>query len=183
MLRDYGFGCKIDNCYTGAISYADDITLSCPSIRGWNRMLDICNKFAAEHYLIFCKKSLAIKYGNEVNGIDYVLLGQNKINWVDSVKHLGNTQLSDSNDCMMKRSTSIGSANKLMANFAHFKLPFLRYFVVIFMGLQFLYLNFPGFRRICTTWNIGVRTVFKLSFTKYFLGSLLGQNLITSKEY
>ena len=38
MLRDSAFGCKIDNC--------------CPSIRGLNRMLDICNKFAAEHYLI-----------------------------------------------------------------------------------------------------------------------------------
>ena len=71
-------------------------------------MLDICNKFAAEHYLIFSKKSLAIKYGNKVNGIDYVLLRLNKINWVDSVKHLGNTQLSDSNDCMMKHSTFIG---------------------------------------------------------------------------
>ena len=39
MLRDSGFGCKIDNCYTGAISYADEITLSCPSIGGLNRML------------------------------------------------------------------------------------------------------------------------------------------------
>ena len=58
MLRDSGFGSKIDNCYTGAISYADDITLSCPSICGLNRMLGICNKLAAEHYLIFNSKSL-----------------------------------------------------------------------------------------------------------------------------
>ena len=42
MLRDSGFGCKIDEYYTGAISYADEITLSCPSIPGLNRMLDIC---------------------------------------------------------------------------------------------------------------------------------------------
>ena len=64
-------------------------------------------------YLIFnSKKSLAIKYGKEVNDTEYVLLGQNRINWVDSVKHLGNyfnTQLSDSTDCIMKRSTFIGS--------------------------------------------------------------------------
>ena len=53
LLRDSGVGCKINDCYTGAISYADDIILSCPSIRGFNRMLDICNKFAAEHYLLF----------------------------------------------------------------------------------------------------------------------------------
>ena len=76
LLRDSGVGCKIDNCYTKAISYADDITISCPSIRGLNRMLDICNKFAAKHYLIFnSKKSLAIKYGKEVNDTEYVLLG------------------------------------------------------------------------------------------------------------
>ena len=81
LLRDSGIGCKINNCYTGVISYTDDITLSCPSICGLNRMLDICNKFAAEHHLIFnSKKSLAIKYGNEVYDTEYVLLGQNKIN-------------------------------------------------------------------------------------------------------
>ena len=123
LLRDSGVGCKINNCYPGAISYADDITLSYPSIRGLNRMLDICNKFAAEHYLIFnSKRSLAIKYGKEVNYTAYVLLGQNRINWVDSVRHLGNyfnTQLSDITECIIKRSTFIGSVNKLMASFGH----------------------------------------------------------------
>ena len=67
-------------------------------------------------------KSLAIKYGNEVIDTEYVLLGQNKINWVDSVKHLGSyfiTQLSESNNSMMKRSAFIRSVNKLMANFGH----------------------------------------------------------------
>ena len=102
MLRDSGFGCTIDNCYTGAISYADDITLSCRSIRGLNRMLDVCNTFATEHYLIFNSiESFVIKYGYEANNTECVLLGHNKINWVDSVKHLGNyfnTQLSDSNN-------------------------------------------------------------------------------------
>ena len=64
-----------------------------------------------------------------MNGTEYVLLGQNKINWVDSVKHLGNyfnTQLSDSNNCMMKRSTFIGSVNKLMANFGHLQVSVLK---------------------------------------------------------
>ena len=51
-LRDSRFGCKINNCYIGAISHDDDITLSCTSICGLNRMLDICSKFAAEHYLV-----------------------------------------------------------------------------------------------------------------------------------
>ena len=84
LLRDSGVGCKIDNCSQETVKILGvtldtkmscrDITLSCPSIRGLNRMLDICNKFAAEHYLIFnSKKSLAIKYGMEVNDTEYVL--------------------------------------------------------------------------------------------------------------
>ena len=188
LLRDFGVGCKINNCYTGAISYADDITLSCPSIRGLNRMLDICNKFAAEHYLIFnSKKSLAIKYGKEVNNTEYVLLGQDRINWVDSVRHLGNyfnTQLSDITDCMVKRSTFIGSVNKLMANFGHLQAHVLckifKTFCCNFYGSPIWDINSPGFRKICITWNIGVRTVLKLPFDthSYFLGPLLRQNHI-----
>ena len=105
-------------------------------------MLDISNKFAAKHYLIFnSKKSVAIKYRKEVNDTEYVLLGQNIINWVDSVKHLGNyfnMLLFDSTDCMMKRSTFIGSVNKLMVNFSHFQAPVLSkiFFDIL---LQFLW--------------------------------------------
>ena len=43
-------------------------------------------------------------------------------------KNLGNyfnTQLSDSNDCMMKRSTFILSVNKLMVNFGHLQVSVL----------------------------------------------------------
>ena len=52
LLKYSGVSYGINNCYTGTISYADDTNLSCPSIRSLNMMLDICNKFTAEHYLI-----------------------------------------------------------------------------------------------------------------------------------
>ena len=174
LLTDSGVGCKISNCYTGAISYADDITLSCPSICGLNRMINICNKFAAEHYLIFnSKKSLAIKYGKEVNNTEYVLLGQNTINLVESVRHLGNyfnIQLSDISitDCMRKRSTLIGSVNKLMANFSHLQAHVLctifKTFCCNYYESPIWDINSPGFGKICATWNIGVRSVLKLPF-------------------
>ena len=56
-LKNSNIGCSIKGCYTGALSYADDITLSCPSIRGLNRMLEICNTFAAEHNLILTQRN------------------------------------------------------------------------------------------------------------------------------
>ena len=40
-LKRSGLGCRMGNSYVGALSYADDITLLCPSIRGLNKMLDI----------------------------------------------------------------------------------------------------------------------------------------------
>ena len=122
-LKNSNIGCSINGCYTGALSYADDITLSCPSIRGLNRMLEICNTFAAEHNLIFnTKKSVGIKYGDSVCASETIYLGENKIRWESSVCHLGNyfdTKLSDMIDCKMKCSSFIGSVNKVMANFGH----------------------------------------------------------------
>ena len=85
-LKNSNIGCSIKGCYTGALSYADDITLSCTSIRGLNRMLEICNTFAAEHNLIFnTKKSVGIKYGDPVCASETIYLGENKIRWESSV--------------------------------------------------------------------------------------------------
>ena len=93
-LKNSNIGCSIKGCYTGALSYADDITLSCPSIRGLNRMLEICNTFAAEHNLIFnTKKSVGIKYGDPVCASETIYLGVNKIRWESSVCHLGITSI------------------------------------------------------------------------------------------
>ena len=80
-LKNSNIGCSINGCYTGALLYADHITLSsCPSIRGLNRMLEICNSFTAEHNHIFItKKSLGIKYGDPVCASETTYLGGNKI--------------------------------------------------------------------------------------------------------
>ena len=47
----------------GALSYADDITRISPILYGLNCMLDICNKFAIDNFIIFnSKKTICIKY-------------------------------------------------------------------------------------------------------------------------
>ena len=38
-LSNSGYGCHFAGMYAGAISYADDITLLCPSVWGLNEML------------------------------------------------------------------------------------------------------------------------------------------------
>ena len=46
MLRTTGIGCHIGSAYVGVLSYADDITLLCPSIRGLNEMIVLCCQYA-----------------------------------------------------------------------------------------------------------------------------------------
>ena len=39
--------------YGGHCHYADDITLSCPSVYGLNKMMNICSDFATNNFITF----------------------------------------------------------------------------------------------------------------------------------
>ena len=55
------------NILTGALSYADDITLIWPGICGINNIIDICCEYAKEYDIIFNPtKTACIKCGNKV---------------------------------------------------------------------------------------------------------------------
>ena len=67
QLSNSGYGCHIAGVYAGALSYADDITLLCPSVWGLNEMLKIYNKYRWENNIIFNgKKTVCIKFENTV---------------------------------------------------------------------------------------------------------------------
>ena len=46
LLGTSGLGCHMGSAFIGALSYADDITLLCPSIRGLNEMIVLCCEYA-----------------------------------------------------------------------------------------------------------------------------------------
>ena len=56
ILRTSGIGCHIGSDYIGALSYVDDITLLCPSIRGINEMIILCCECAKEYDITFNPK-------------------------------------------------------------------------------------------------------------------------------
>ena len=59
------FGCMIGQKYYGAIGYADDISLTAPSIYALNKMCNICLEFASEYDLKFNpSKCQLAKYGS-----------------------------------------------------------------------------------------------------------------------
>ena len=82
----------------GALSYADDIIFSCPSIRGLNRIIKICSFFANSNHITFNgKKTVCIKFGG--NHLDI--------------------SCNDERDCQIKTLHFIGYVNKLIVNFSH----------------------------------------------------------------
>ena len=67
LLKESGIGCHLNGTYCGALAYADDITISCPSRRGLNRLLYICHTFAQSNDITFnTMKTMCIKYGEPV---------------------------------------------------------------------------------------------------------------------
>ena len=105
ILKRAHIGCHINNniIFAGALSYADDITLLCPSICGINNMIDICCEYSKEYDIKFNPtKTVCIKYGDKVQLHEHVVMNGNTIEWADNVRHLGNfvdVALSDSVDC------------------------------------------------------------------------------------
>ena len=107
----------------GALGYADDITLTCPSLYGLNSMLDICNKFAKNNHVIFnTKTTICIKYGDAVKPQEYAKLNDTRLSWGENVRHLGNffdSKLVNNGDSFHKCSQFIGQFNNLRSKFGH----------------------------------------------------------------
>ena len=91
------------------------------------------NIFTSLHYLRFIKiksynvifnnkKTVCIKFGNEVIRNEAAFLNNQPLKWNEKVRHLGNiidkdcTELAD---CVFKKSMCIGYVNKLRSNFRH----------------------------------------------------------------
>ena len=67
FLKNSGFGCHVGTEFIGALGYADNLTLICPSLNDLNHMLIICTDFAKQYNIVFnAQKAMGIKYGAAV---------------------------------------------------------------------------------------------------------------------
>ena len=97
ILRKSRLGCWINGEFVGTVGYADDNMLLSPTLDGLQRIINICELYAAEHNLTFstnenankCKtKCMAIlKKGRNLKPL---ILGGHCLPMVNSVRHLGN---------------------------------------------------------------------------------------------
>ena len=52
-LQESGIGCKMGNSYAGCLAYADDLSLLSPTKIGLQKLVDLCEEYAKENYILF----------------------------------------------------------------------------------------------------------------------------------
>ena len=86
------------NYFVGALGYADDIILLCPSVVGLNKMIRICEEYAEKHHILFNgKKSKYLifgtyKYNHTVRVNDEIVERCDSAMYLGHKLHTKNTQ-------------------------------------------------------------------------------------------
>jgi hypothetical protein len=169
-LRATGVGCHLGHVFSGALSYADDVSLLAPSLHSAQLLVDVCSDFANDFQLLFNgAKSQAMVFGNHerVRGTPNLLLNGTPIPLVEEAIHLGHTigrNASENNVHRAVRDLTIRSnvlhMNYSFVNFDHLQMLFNAY-CNCFYGCQFW--DVRHMQDFCTCWRKCVRRVFKLN--------------------
>lgn len=173
-LQKEGIGCYIGDNYCGAVAYADDITLLCPSIRGMRKMLNICTVYAAEHSIKFnAKKSKLLifpcKKGSNIN-VSLTISGES-IDVINRDKHLGH-MLGNENgglvDAQYISAALAKSVNILLGTFGSAPSSILsklfKQYCTSFYGIVLCDMRSMAYNGFCVTWRKAVRRILKLPY-------------------
>ena len=101
LLRNSGVGCHVSGVCTNNFSFADDMVLACPDAKALNILLEICDNFARQHYIIFSTtktEAMVIKPGNMYFDPPNVYLSGVQIRYVSNFKYLGHIITHDFSD-------------------------------------------------------------------------------------
>lgn len=100
-LRSTRIGCHIGDVCVNNLSYADDMVLLSPSISGLRKLLAICERYAAEHGLVYNvakTEMMVFRAGKGPERIPNVFLRGTPVKIVRQFKYLGHILTEDLND-------------------------------------------------------------------------------------
>ena len=174
QLKQCKAGCWVAHHYYGALVYADDVNLLCPSGTGLQQMLYVCAEFGLEHCISFNeKKTVCIKFGCNDFKPDVKLNGKS-LKWKDSVPHLGNIvhqSLSDEKDIDLKKREFYSQVNRMVSDFGSVNSVIIaelfRKYCNSFYGSQTWDLRTCHVQGLQRAWNKGVRRVLSIPFNSH----------------
>ena len=117
-------GCIIDNTIVNHIAYADDLIVFCPSSKGLQKLLDICDSYGNTHDIKYNQKKtvcmLILPRGYKLHNIPILTINSHELSFVNKYKYLGiitlNTFMDDEDISRQMRSLYI-RGNLLSRNF------------------------------------------------------------------
>ena len=121
-LCDCGLGCYWEDHFSGALCYADDLTILAPCPDALRKMLAFCEEYAESHGIRFNASKtqlICFRRTSHPDSSRFWFCGQ-LLPLVDSVLHLGNTlqhDLSDKLDIQRKTMAFIRQANSVLCRF------------------------------------------------------------------
>ena len=168
-LKDSGIGCHVGNHYFGALGYADDIVLLCPSKEGLRKLIKICERYAMDHDIIFNgNKSKLLVFGSTTNNLPSIYVSGVEVPVCDNAMHLGNVisnNISESVEYGIGKFNS--SFNYFMSSFgkcqSYVKNKLFIQYCSSFYGSQIwpLYKN-DLTKKICVNWRNSLRRVWRV---------------------
>jgi hypothetical protein len=176
MLKSNGIGCYIGCHYVGAICYADDLTLLCPTRSGLQQMLNICKSFGAEYNVTFNpKKTVCCMFSrSSLQPVRQLEFCDEYIEWSTSVKYLGNHilyNLKDELDVKTKRGDMLGTVNSLLANFgsnpSNVLNTLFKSYCCCFYGCQTWQLNGSSIKLMSVSFNKALRAIWRLPYRSH----------------
>ena len=120
-----GIGCEIGDIMLNNLSYADDMCLAAPSIKGLRKLLKICQHFAEENdivYNVLKTKCMCFKSRNKCGSVPPVTLSGHTIEFVSKFVYLGHVitpDLKDDDDIASQRRALCDRANLLLRKFGN----------------------------------------------------------------
>ena len=89
-LKHSGAGCHIQNVFAAALLYADDIAIMAPSLRGLQKLLDLCGNFCTEWDIrLNPNKTKNMRFGKPTQINFDVKLSNVSLEWINEWKYLG----------------------------------------------------------------------------------------------
>lgn len=124
-LNSAGVGCHIGQCSVNNLSYADDMVLLAPSVRGLRQLLSICEKYAVGHGLTYNVKKTEVvifRYKQGPLNVPTLTLNGSQLRIVKKFKYLGHIltdDLRDDDDIERQRRCLAMKSNMLARRFHH----------------------------------------------------------------
>ena len=208
QLKDSGFGCHIGNEFYGALAYADDVALLCPSRSGLQEMLNLCEKYFDLHKIIISTtpdlkktktKCLYFSHTQDKKIPASIMYKDSPLPWVNAWLHLGNElnamELSKpfrsnmNSDTDMKRRKFIGKTHSLLQEFGFLDhsivFDIMNIYATSFYGSNLWMFSSLSSEKIFTSWNKMIRLVWNLPNTthRYFIEEISNNPHIKASLY